>query len=70
MIWSGEIINRRKDGSLYSEATTITPYLDQNGEIMRFISIKQDITELAEARDYVAAYDAALAHGRGVIVDD
>ena len=48
-VWQGEIINRRKDGSLYTEEETITPVHDQNGEISHFIGIKQDITERKRA---------------------
>jgi nitrogen fixation negative regulator NifL len=44
-VWRGELINRRKDGSLYNEDQTITPVFDQLGKITSFISIKQDITE-------------------------
>ena len=44
-VWRGEMINRRKDGSLYNEEQTITPVFDQNGEITNFISIRQDITK-------------------------
>ncbi len=43
-VWHGEIINRRKDGSLYTEEETITPVQDAPGEINHFIAIKQDIT--------------------------
>lgn len=43
-VWSGEIINKRKDGSEYTEEMTITPLKDENGEITRFVSVKQDIT--------------------------
>jgi PAS domain S-box-containing protein len=42
--WRGEIINRRKDGSLYPEEMTITPLRRANSEITHFIAIKQDIT--------------------------
>ena len=44
-VWCGEIVNRRKDGSLYTEEQTITPVLDEHGDITHFIAIKQDITE-------------------------
>ncbi len=44
-VWRGEIVNRRKNGSLYTEDMTITPVRDTNGEIKHFIAIKQDITE-------------------------
>ena len=44
-VWQGEVINRKKDGSLYIEEETITPVYGQKGEISHFISIKQDVTE-------------------------
>lgn len=44
-VWQGEMINRRKDGSLYTEAQTITPVPDDHGDIAHFIAIKQDMTE-------------------------
>jgi two-component system cell cycle sensor histidine kinase/response regulator CckA len=50
-VWRGEIINRRKDGSLYTEEQTITPLRDPQGEISHFIDVKQDITERKRAED-------------------
>jgi PAS domain S-box-containing protein len=44
-VWRSELVNRRKDGSLYSESNTITPLRDEGGEISHFIAVKQDITE-------------------------
>lgn len=43
-VWRGELINRRRDGSHYIEDQTITPVLDENGQIRNFIAVKQDIT--------------------------
>jgi diguanylate cyclase (GGDEF)-like protein/PAS domain S-box-containing protein len=43
-VWRGELVNRRKDGSLYSEEETITPVLDKQGNVKNFIAIKLDIT--------------------------
>ncbi len=44
-VWDGEIINKRKDGSLYTERQTITPVPGENSEIEYFIAIKSDVTE-------------------------
>jgi len=51
-VWQGEIINRRKDGSLYTEDMTITPVRDELNEITHFIAVKQDISarKLLEAQ--------------------
>jgi PAS domain S-box-containing protein len=44
-VWQGELVNRRKDGSLYTEEQTITPVRDERGEISHFVAIHQDLTE-------------------------
>lgn len=45
-VWRGELINRRKDGSLYDEEMAITPiYAGSGGGITHFIAVKQNITE-------------------------
>lgn len=48
--WTGEIYNKRKDGSLFWEAATIAPILNEKNEIINIVAIKQDITarKLAE----------------------
>jgi diguanylate cyclase (GGDEF)-like protein/PAS domain S-box-containing protein len=44
-IWRGELHNRRKDGSLYWESTTIAPVQNTTGQVTDFIAIKEDITD-------------------------
>jgi phosphoserine phosphatase RsbU/P len=48
-VWHGEMINRRKDGTLYPEEQTITPVTDDRDRIKHYICIKQDITERKQA---------------------
>ena len=48
-VWRGELVNKRKDSSLYTEEETITPLIDSNGNISHFISIKQDISDRKKA---------------------
>jgi len=43
-VWHEELVNRRKDGTLYNEEMTITPMTDDHGGITHFIAVKQDIT--------------------------
>lgn len=43
--WSGELFNRRKDGSEYVEHAFITPIRQPNGQISHYMAIKEDITE-------------------------
>jgi two-component system, cell cycle response regulator len=49
--WTGELINKRKDQSLYNEELSITPVTDENGVICHFVGIKQDITERIQMRE-------------------
>lgn len=43
-VWRGELVNRRKDSSLYTEDMTITPVRNHAGVITNYIAIKQDVT--------------------------
>jgi PAS domain S-box-containing protein/putative nucleotidyltransferase with HDIG domain len=54
-VWQGLLVNRRKDGSLYTEEQTITPVRDERGAISHFVAIKQDVTEREQARAALAA---------------
>ena len=49
--WQGELVNRRKDGSLYTEHQTVTPVRDEKGVITNFVGIKVDITEQKRAEE-------------------
>lgn len=50
-VWEGEIINRRKDGTLYTEEMTITPIRGADGEVSHFIAIKKDVTQHARLKE-------------------
>jgi PAS domain S-box-containing protein len=54
-IWSGKFFNKRKDGTLYEEDSTISPVLNSEGKIVNFVAVKRDITYesmLQRSRDY------------------
>jgi PAS domain S-box-containing protein len=50
-VWRGEVVNRRKDGSLYSEEMRVTPVQTPEGAISGYIAIKQDVTARREAEE-------------------
>lgn len=52
--WQGEIVNRRKNGELYTVLVSISPVLDPSGEISHFISINEDITVRKAAQELLA----------------
>ncbi|MFO8048437.1 MAG: PAS domain S-box protein, partial [Desulfosudaceae bacterium] len=45
MIFEGRMVNRRKDGSFYTEEVTISPVFDASDRIINFVAVKHDITE-------------------------
>lgn len=61
-VWHGEICNRAKDGSHYWLQTTIVPFVGTDGAVLRYITIRTDITrqktieaELQWGRDHLEA---------------
>ena len=42
--FSGVFINKRKDGSLYHEQTSITAVLNDQGDVTHYVSVKRDVT--------------------------
>lgn len=44
--WSGRLLNRRKDGSLYLAELTISPVVDPRGRTTHFLGMHRDVTEL------------------------
>ena len=43
--WAGRMVNKRKDGTLYTEEATISPVRDASGRIVNYVAVKRDITE-------------------------
>lgn len=59
--WNGEIWNRRKDGDLYLQQMTISMVRDADGELMRYVSVFNDVTALwrkDEHLKHLAFHDA------------
>ena len=49
-VWHGEICNRRKDGTFYWVASTILPFVGDDGLPSRYVSVRTDITAIKEAQ--------------------
>ena len=43
--WKGRIVNKRKDGSLFTEDVTISPVVDFEENIINYVAIKREISE-------------------------
>lgn len=49
--WRGEVLNKRKDGSLVWGDSFIMPVLHEDKEIVAYLALKQDITERKKAEE-------------------
>jgi PAS domain S-box-containing protein len=58
--WRGELCNRRKNGELFWEASSISPLTDDTGAITHYIAITEQITERKRAEEEQARLQAAL----------
>jgi len=59
--WSGEFVNRRKDGELFHEEAHIAPVFDDVGVVTHYVAVKLDITErkrVEERITHLAQHDA------------
>ncbi len=59
-VWESEMVNRRKDGSFYSEHATITPVKDGWGAITHYVAIKEDISKRKQMEQKLAALNTDL----------
>ncbi len=58
--WKGEIWNKRKDGELYLQETTINAIKNEKREVVQYAAIFSDITERKKAEDmlrYLSSMD-------------
>jgi len=53
MIWRGQLINKKKDGSTYIEDAVISPVLDSNDKIVNFVAVKRDVTEARQLQEEI-----------------
>ncbi len=47
-VWKGRLVNKRKDGTLYTEDASISPVRDVHGRIVNFVASKRDVTHELE----------------------
>ncbi|WP_291104665.1 MULTISPECIES: PAS domain S-box protein [unclassified Flavobacterium] len=66
--WHGNFYNKKKDGSLYWESSTISPIINAKGEITHYIAIKEDITERKQAEEKIRQLSQAVEQSPVTIV--
>jgi len=52
-IWKGTLKNKHKDGTAYIVNATILPILDSNHNILEYVAVRHDITELEQSKEEI-----------------
>jgi PAS domain S-box-containing protein len=52
--WHGELVERRRDGSLLTVMQTVTPLRGDDGMVGHVLAIQEDVTEARQAREELA----------------
>ncbi len=62
--WTGRLVNRRKDGTLFEEETSITPVRDASGAIVSYVAVKRDISTERRLEEQLRQVQKMEAVGR------
>jgi PAS domain S-box-containing protein len=63
--WFGELLNKKKDGTLFWESASISGIKDSKGKLISYVAIKEDITQKKQAQfDLIRAREKAEESNR------
>ncbi len=62
-IWKGVVKNKHKDGSSYIVNATILPILDSKGNILEYVAVRHNITELERSKEEIKKQRTDLLTG-------
>lgn len=71
--WHGEILNRRKNGEIYSEWLTLGVARDESGELTNYVAVFADITTRKQAEqrlNFLTNYDVLTSLPNRVLFGD
>jgi len=59
-VWKGRMVNKRKDGTLFTDESTISPVKAADGKIINFVAVKRDISERLRMQEEKSALEDQL----------
>lgn len=70
-VWQGQMTNQRKSGELYHTQQTIAPVVNEEGEVLSFISIQEDITDQKRRKQELLEKSRAIQNSPiGIVLTD
>jgi len=69
-VWQGELLNRKKNGELYWEAETITPVKDDQGRVIKYVVVKEDVTARKERDAELRLLATVFETGQATLITD
>ncbi len=67
--WKGQLANRKKNGEIYWEDSTISPVRKSSGEITHYVAVKEDITLRKKAEEELESRVRQLAINRRAMLN-
>jgi PAS domain S-box-containing protein len=59
--WQGEIVNKRKNGELYVQFTSISTIKNDQGEVVQYLSVANEVTARVKAEEELRKLNMSLA---------
>ncbi len=70
MAFAGDILNYRKDGTVFWNELTISPVSDDSGRVTRYVGIARDVTENRRAQEELRIAAVAFESREGIMITD
>jgi diguanylate cyclase (GGDEF)-like protein/PAS domain S-box-containing protein len=69
-VWTGELYNRRKDGTGYVESAVMAPLRQPDGSITHYVAVLQDITARKQVETDLKVAAVAFESQEGMLIAD
>lgn len=63
-VWSGRLVNRHRNGSLFEEEATISPVRDASDRIVNYVAVKRDVSDEVRMQRHLLQTQKMEAIGR------